>query len=78
MGSSKVVRSKVAIASAVASRKAAVVRGVAHGLISQSEALARYRLSEEEFAGWVRAVAEHGQEALKTTALKKYRQPKVD
>ena len=62
----------------VASRKAAVVRGVAHGLISQSEALARYRVSEEEFAGWVRAVAEHGQEALKTTALKKYRQPKVD
>jgi hypothetical protein len=62
----------------VASRKVAVVRGVAYGLISRAEALDRYRLSEEEFAGWVLAVADHGQEALKTTALKKYRQPKVD
>lgn len=59
----------------VASRKAAVVRGVVYGLISQSEALERYRLSEEEFLSWVSAVANHGEEALKTTNLKKYRQP---
>lgn len=59
----------------VASRKAAVVRGVLYGLISETGALQRYGLSEEEFQGWIRAVAEHGEAALKATALKKYRQP---
>lgn len=59
----------------VASRKAAVVRGVLYGLISESEAKRRYGLSDEEFRSWVRAVAEHGEEALKATALKRYRQP---
>jgi len=59
----------------VASRKAAVVRGVLYGLITQSEALRRYGLSEEEFQSWLLAVADHGEEALKATALKKYRQP---
>lgn len=59
----------------VASRKAAVVRGVLYGLISQSEALERYGLSEEEFSEWVTAVSIHGVEALKATALQKYRQP---
>ncbi len=58
----------------VASRKAAVVRGVLYGLISQSEALRKYGLSEEEFKSWVAAVADHGEDALKATALKKYRQ----
>ena len=59
----------------VASRKAAVVRGVAYGLITQSDALKRYQISEEEFLQWVRAVSEHGEDALKTTTLQKYRQP---
>ncbi|MEX0279976.1 MAG: DUF1153 domain-containing protein [Arenibacterium sp.] len=59
----------------VASRKAAVVRGVLYGLITQEEALRQYGLSEEEFKAWVAAVAEHGEQALKTTNLKKYRQP---
>jgi hypothetical protein len=59
----------------VASRKAAVVRGVLYGLVSQEEALRRYGLSEEEFRAWLAAVAEHGEQALKATALKKYRQP---
>ena len=58
----------------VASRKAAVVRGVVYGLISQSDALARYQISEEEFLEWVRAVTEHGEAALKATSLQKYRQ----
>jgi hypothetical protein len=58
----------------VASRKAAVVRGVLYGLITQSDALRIYGLSEEEFRGWVTAVAEYGEEALKTTHVKKYRQ----
>jgi hypothetical protein len=59
----------------VASRKAAVVKAVAFGLISRPEALDRYALSEEEFTEWVTAVAEHGEAALKVTALQKYRQP---
>lgn len=62
----------------VASRKAAVVRGVVYGLITQSDALRRYGLSEEEFQSWLAAIAKHGEAALKTTALKKYRQPQVD
>ena len=59
----------------VASRKAAVVRAVAHGLIETKEALETYSLSEDEFLSWVRAVAEHGEEALKTTTIQKYRPP---
>ncbi len=59
----------------VASRKAAVVRGVLYGLLPQNEAMRKYGLSEEEFRSWVAAVADHGEEALKATALKKYRQP---
>ena len=58
----------------VASRKAAVVRGVTYGLISKEDALERYNLSEEEFTQWVHAVAIHGENALKTTSLQRYRQ----
>ncbi|MEO1106794.1 MAG: DUF1153 domain-containing protein [Pseudomonadota bacterium] len=60
----------------VASRKIIVVRGVLYGLITPSDAKKRYGISDEEFNTWVSAVAEHGIEALKVTALKKYRQPK--
>ena len=60
----------------VASRKIVVVRGVLYGLISLSDAKKRYGLSDEEFNAWVSAAAEHGTDALKVTALKKYRQPK--
>ena len=60
----------------VASRKILVVRGVLYGLITLSEAKKQYGISDEEFTSWVSMVAEHGVEALKATALKKYRQPK--
>jgi len=59
----------------VASRKAAVVKAVVFGLISRKDALSRYALSDEEFAEWETAVAEHGEGALKATASQKYRQP---
>ncbi|MEO9778164.1 MAG: DUF1153 domain-containing protein [Sedimentitalea sp.] len=59
----------------VASRKAAVVRGVLYGLITQPDALRQYGLSDEEFRSWIAAVADHGEDALKATSLKKYRQP---
>lgn len=58
----------------VASRKAIVVKAVAHGLIARDEAIDRYGLSEEEFDSWLRAIATHGIDALKVTALHKYRQ----
>lgn len=58
----------------VASRKAAVVRGVIYGLLTQTEALERYQISGDEFTEWVRAVSEHGEAALRATALQKYRQ----
>jgi hypothetical protein len=58
----------------VASRKMVVVRAVIYGLITQSEALDRYALSEEEFAQWRAAVERHGERALKVTLLQKYRQ----
>ncbi|MDQ2092870.1 CtrA inhibitor SciP [Rhodalgimonas zhirmunskyi] len=58
----------------VASRKAAVVRGVVYGLITQDEAQARYGLSSDEFMEWVTAVSVHGEAALKATFLQKYRQ----
>ncbi|MBV7409795.1 DUF1153 domain-containing protein [Maritimibacter sp. DP1N21-5] len=59
----------------VASRKAAVVRAVKYGLITLPEALTTFGLSEEELAEWSHAVEEHGEAALKATALQKYRQP---
>ncbi|QQA44640.1 DUF1153 domain-containing protein [Pelagovum pacificum] len=59
----------------VASRKAAVVRAVSFGLISRDHALATYSLSEEEFSEWETAVDKHGEAALCTTALQRYRQP---
>ncbi|MEC3860210.1 DUF1153 domain-containing protein [Mesobacterium sp. TK19101] len=58
----------------VASRKAAVVRGVLYGLLTQDNAIATYGLSPEELAAWIRAAAIHGDEGLKATAIQKLRQ----
>lgn len=58
----------------VASRKAAVVRAVTHGLLPLNEALEIYGLSDDEYAEWHQAVETHGEAALKATALQKYRQ----
>lgn len=59
----------------VASRKAAVVRAIRHDLISREEAIERYDLSEEELDNWHAAVEQHGEAALKATAIQRYRQP---
>ena len=48
-------------------------RQVTSGLITRSEALDRYALSEEELALWFGAVEQHGEEALKVTTIQKYR-----
>ncbi len=58
----------------VASRKATVIQAVAAGLITREAALERYALSDEEFDLWQTAVTQHGIDALKVTALQKYRQ----
>jgi hypothetical protein len=57
----------------VASRKAIVVKAVVYGLISQADAIDRYDLSEEEFLLWINAVKQHGEKALKVTAIQKCR-----
>ena len=59
----------------VASRKAAVVKAVLSGLIARDSALDLYGLSDEEYAEWETAVAQHGEAALRATALQRYRQP---
>ena len=58
----------------VASRKALVVRAVAFGLLSRDEAKETYLLSDGELSEWESAVRDHGEIALKATALQKYRQ----
>lgn len=62
----------------VASRKAAVVEAVDHGLLDRDEAIRRYDLSEEEFEAWTRAAHRHGRDGLKVTALQRFRQPQGD
>ena len=57
----------------VASRKAAVVQAVEHGLISEEEAVEMYQLSGEELASWQDAVSNHGIRALKATLVQEYR-----
>jgi hypothetical protein len=53
----------------VASRKAAVVRGVLCGLITAESAQRRNGISAEEFQEWVRAVSLHGEAALRATSV---------
>ena len=57
----------------VASRKAVVVNAVTHCLITRDEAIRRYDLSDEEFDSWLSAVERHGREALKITAIQRFR-----
>ena len=59
----------------VVSRKAAVVQGVQSGLISRSDALERWSLSEAELDEWLDAMNLHGSVALKATTVQKHRQP---
>jgi len=58
----------------VASRKAAVVKAVMAGLLSRDDAMKQYALSNDEYSEWETAITEHGEGALKATALQRYRQ----
>lgn len=53
----------------VASRKAIVAKAVIHGLMKRTDALARYSLSDEELADWIRGVERHGLTGLKVTRI---------
>jgi hypothetical protein len=53
----------------VASRKAAVVTAVSSGIITLEEACRRYRMSEEEFFAWHRALEAYGVLGLRALVL---------
>src|SRR5215210_6698538 len=57
----------------VASRKAIVVAAVRGGLLSMSDACARYRLTTEEFLTWQTQVDRNGLHGLRTTRIQEYR-----
>ena len=57
----------------VASRKAIVVAAVRGGLLSMSDACARYRLTTEEFLGWQTQVDRDGLQGLRATRVQEYR-----
>jgi hypothetical protein len=57
----------------VASRKAIVVAAVRGGLLSMSDACARYRLTTEEFLSWQMQVDRDGLQGLRTTRIQEYR-----
>ena len=54
-------------------RKAEVVAAVRGGLISVDDALARYRLTAEEFLAWQKAIDNWGMQGLRTTRIQVYR-----
>jgi hypothetical protein len=53
----------------VARRKAQVVAAVQAGVLTLDEALARYKLSVEEFTSWQRGLFRHGLRGLQITHL---------
>jgi len=57
-------------------RKAAVVAAVRSGGITFEEACLSYRLSEEEFLSWERALEIHGLAGLRATRIQQYRMPR--
>ena len=57
----------------VTRRKAEVVAAVQGGLLSKTDALTRYGLSEEEYMGWERLYSTHGPKGLRATRLQQYR-----
>ena len=56
-------------------RKAEVVAAVRGGLISLDDALARYRLTAEEFLAWQKAIDKWGMQGLRTTRIQHYGRP---
>ncbi len=59
----------------VKSRKAAVVRAIRDGRLTRESACQMYGLSLEEVESWERLASRYGDNALKATAIKRYRDP---
>ena len=59
-------------------RKAEVVAAVRGGLISLEDALARYRLTAEEFIAWQKAIDKFGMQGLRTTRIQHYGHTRED
>lgn len=57
----------------VARRKAEVVAAVKAERLSVEEACERYKISQEEFASWRRALDLHGVGGLRVTRLQQFR-----
>jgi hypothetical protein len=57
----------------VVRRKAEVVAAVNGGLLTVDEACERYTLTQEEFAGWQRAVDRSGMPGLRVTRIQHYK-----
>lgn len=57
----------------VSRRKAELLAAIDGGLLSQSEACERYRLSVEELAAWRRSVDRAGIPGLRVTRIQEYR-----
>ena len=57
----------------VVRRKAEVVAAVRGGLLSLDDALAKYRLTAEEFLAWQKAIDKWGMQGLRTTRIQSYR-----
>ncbi len=53
-------------------RKAEVVAAVRGGLISLEDALAKYRLTAEEFMAWQKAIDNWGMQGQRTTRIQSY------
>ena len=56
----------------VARRKAVIVAAVEQNVLTLEDACRIYDLSAEEFGSWRDAMEEHGLNALRSTALKRY------
>jgi hypothetical protein len=56
-------------------RKAEVVAAVRGGLLSLDDALAKYRLTAEEFLAWQKAIDKWGMQGLRTTRIQHYGRP---
>jgi hypothetical protein len=54
-------------------RKAEVVAAVRGGLLSLTDACARYRLTVDEFLSWQRSIERHGLPGLRATRVQDYR-----
>ena len=57
----------------VSRRKAEVLAAIDGGLLSESEACERYRLSAEELAAWRRSISRAGIPGLRITRAQEYR-----